>query len=180
MAAFIIGCEVAFWILVLAGLACRYLWGKKRLGAVLLIGTPMIDLALLVATFVDLRGGAEATLMHGLAAVYIGVSIAFGHSMIRWADIRFAYWAKRGPQPPRAPRHGAEHARRERQSWFRHLIAWAIGCALLYGLVLLVGDEDQTAALLQTMSLWSLILGVDFLISFSYTLWPRQPKKDRA
>ena len=80
--AFIIGCEILFWVFVLAGLSARYLLGLKRTGGILPLCTPVIDLLLIAVTIIDLRGGAEAGFMHGLAAVYIGVTIAFGHRMI--------------------------------------------------------------------------------------------------
>jgi hypothetical protein len=36
-----------------------------------------------------------------------------------------------------------------------------------------VGDLDRTQALVSTAALWTLVLAIDFAISFSYTLWPR-------
>jgi hypothetical protein len=175
--AFIIGCEIAFWVFIVVGLVFRYMLRMPKPGAALLLCTPLIDLALLVATVIHLNGGAEADFTHGLAAIYIGVSIAFGHSMIRWADERFAHRFAGGPPPRKKAKHGTEHARSERQAWLKHLLAWAIGCACLLGMILMVGDADRTEALLQVVRIWSIILGIDFLISFSYTLWPRKSKE---
>ena len=174
--AFIIGCEIGFWVFVLAGLLCRYIFRLKKLGFLFLLGTPLIDLALVVATVYDLRGGAEATFAHSLAAVYIGVSIAFGHRMIKWADERFAHRFAGGPVPASKPKYGKEHARFERSGWLHHLLAWAIGSVILYGMIWMVGDEARTESLFHTFRLWSLVLGIDFIISFSYTLWPRKKK----
>lgn len=176
IAAFIIGCEIGFWIFVLSGLAVRYLLGQRKAGAVLLACAPLVDLALIAATVFDLRGGAEAGTAHGLAAVYIGVSVAYGHRLIRWADERFRYRFAGGPRPEPAPRHGRRHANREIRLWFLHLVAWAIGCAILLGMIWLVGDADRTEALFQMMQLWSVIVGIDFVWSFSYLLWPRKEK----
>lgn len=50
-----------------------------RLGTVLLISTPAVDLVLFAATVLDLRRGASAEFVHGLAAACIGFSVAFGH-----------------------------------------------------------------------------------------------------
>ncbi len=175
--ALIIACEVGFWVVLLAGLVARYLLRRPRLGASLLVCVPLVDLVLLVASAQDLRyGGGEADLAHGLAAIYLGVSVAWGHAMVRWADARFAYRFAGGPPPPRTPKTGPEHARRERHQWGRHLLAWAIGCALLLGGVALVGDPDRTGALTGIAGGWTLVLAVDFLWSFSYTLWPRKKK----
>ncbi|QMV42446.1 hypothetical protein [Cohnella cholangitidis] len=173
---FIIGCEIAFWVFVLAGLASRYILRRKKLGAVLLYCTPVIDLVLLIATVIDLRGGAEANAAHGLAAVYIGASIAYGHSMIRWADVRFAHRYAGGPAPQKKAKFGVEHARNERKGWYLHALAWIIGCGILYGMIAMVNADDRTEGLLQVIRIWSLVLAIDFLISFSYTLWPKSQK----
>ncbi len=84
--AIIVFCEIGFWVVLGAGLVARYLLGRRTLGAVLLAAVPLVDLVLLVATVVDLSNGATADFTHGLAAAYIGFSVAFGHSIIRWAD----------------------------------------------------------------------------------------------
>jgi hypothetical protein len=175
IAALIAATEIAFWALLLGGLTVRYLLHRPRLGAALLLATPLVDLALLTATVVDLREGATASPVHALAAVYIGVSLAFGHSLVRWADVRFAHRFAGGPAPAKAPRSGPAHAAMERRGWLRHLLAWTIGAGLMLGIAAVVGDADRTEALPQTAGVWTLILAVDFLISFSYTLFPRRP-----
>jgi hypothetical protein len=168
--------EVAFWAFVLGGLVARYLLRRPRLGVALLLITPVVDLALIAVTVIDLRAGATADLFHGLAAIYVGVSVAFGHRMIGWADERFDHRFAGGPPPKRPPKHGPEHARREREGWYRHLLAFAIGGALLLGIIYLVGDPARTQSLSARAALWALILAVDFAWSFSYTFWPRNPK----
>jgi len=175
--AFIIGCEIGFWVFVIAGLFCRYILKRKKLGAGLLLMTPVVDLALLIATLLDLRSGAVATMAHGIAAIYIGASIAYGHRMIRWADERFAYRFANGPAPMKKPKHGAAHARHERIGWLLHLLAWLIGCGILYGIIFLVDDPSRTESLFNVVRGWSIVLGIDFLISFSYTLFPRGSKE---
>lgn len=121
----IVACEVAFWGLLGAGLVTRYVLRWPRLSASLLVGVPLVDLVLLAATVVDLRRGATATAAHGLAAAYIGFSVAFGHGIIRWADDRFAHRFAGGPPPRRPPRYGRERARTE------HLRAWIVRLTLI-------------------------------------------------
>jgi hypothetical protein len=169
--------EVAFWAFVLGGLVARYLLRRPRLGVALLLMTPLVDLALVAATVIDLRAGATADVFHGLAAIYVGVSIAFGRRMIRWADERFAHRFAGGPPPKRPPKHGPEHARYQRRGWYRHLLAWAVGSSLLFGMVLLVGDPARTESLSARAAVWALIIAIDFVWSFSYTLWPRKAKQ---
>jgi hypothetical protein len=132
---------------------------------------------LLAATTIDLRGGGEAAVPHALAAVYIGVSVAWGRQLIGWADARFAHRFAGGPPPARPAQTGRAHAARERREWLRHVTAWAVGTALLGLGVLAVGDVERTMALVNVGALWTLILAIDFLISFSYTLWPRSDRR---
>ena len=172
--ALIVAAELAFWLVLAAGLAARYHLRRPRLGMALLAATPLVDLALLAATTVHLRRGGEAALPHALAAVYIGVSVAWGARLIAWADVRFAHRFAGGPAPERLPRTGLAHASRQRREWLRHLLAWSTGTALLGIGVLVVGDVERTQALLNVAALWTLVLVVDFLISFSYTIWPRR------
>jgi hypothetical protein len=176
MALFIIGCEIAFWVFVLAGLAFRYILSKKQIGAILLFCTPLIDLVLIAVAVIDLRNGAEATFMHSLSAIYIGVSIAWGHRMIKWADERFAYRFAGGPKPAPKPKHGPAHARNERIGWLLHLLAFAIGALVMYGMIVVTDDSSRTENLFETLKIWSIIVGIDALISFSYTFWPKQVK----
>ena len=171
--AVIVACEVMFWVLVLAGLVTRYVLRRPRAGAVLLAGAPLVDLVLLGATVLDLRGGGTAGTAHALAAVYIGVSVGFGHAMVRWADERFAHRYAGGPAPRPRPRTGRAHAAHERRGLVRHAVAYLVGVGLLATAVLVVGDPARTEALTQVIRLWTLVLGVDAIISLSYTVRPR-------
>jgi hypothetical protein len=174
MIAAIIACEVGFWVLLLGGLAARYLLRARRLSTALLISVPLIDVVLLAISVLDLRRGGAAGLAHGLAAVYIGVSLAFGHQMIRWADERFAHRFAGGPAPVRPPRAGRAHAARERRQWGRHLLAYVTAAVVLGLFTLLVGDVSKTAPLWAVMGPWGIGVVVDFIVSFSYSLSPRK------
>ncbi|PLR91972.1 2TM domain-containing protein [Bacillus sp. T33-2] len=172
----IVACEVGFWILILIGLFTRYFLKQKKLGAFFLWSTPVVDLVLIAATVIDLKNGQHASFFHGLAAYYIGMTVAFGHSMIRWADERFAYKFSNGPIPQPKIKHGTEHASNERKGWYRHLLGWTIGNALLMAIIMFVGDAGRTEELLKVMKLWLFVLAIDFIISFSYTIFPKQKK----
>jgi hypothetical protein len=163
--AIIVAAEIGFWVLLAAGLATRYLLGRRRLGAILLASVPVVDLVLLVATVIDLRGGATADFTHGLAAAYIGFSVAFGHSLIRWADQRFAHRFAGGPPPWRPPRGGRERARYEWREWRKALLAFAISSALLLAAIVLVGDAGRT----EELQAWIARLGLVLVI---WSIWP--------
>ncbi len=156
MAAVIAAGEIGFWVFIAAGLVARYLLRLRRTGAVLLAATPAIDLAVLVATMVDLAGGGTATGVHGLAAVYLGFSVAFGPRMIRWADAKFAQRFAGGPPPPKPPKYGRAKVRYEWQEWGRCVLGAGIAAAVLLVLIFVVGSPAQTT------ELWS-ISGVGWL-----------------
>ena len=124
-------------------------------------------------TAVDLRRGGQAGFEHGLVAVHIGVSPAFGHQLTSWADQRFAHRFAGGPAPVRPPRTGRAHAARERRQWLRHLLAFAVAATVLAVLTLIVGDLGRTGPLWAVMAPWSVALVIDFIVAFSYTLSPR-------
>ena len=68
----IVACEAAFWALLMGGLTARYLVGRARLGALLLLCVPLVDAVLLAVTAVHLADGAAARWTHGLAAALPG------------------------------------------------------------------------------------------------------------
>lgn len=175
----IIACEIGFWVFLGAGLASRYLLNLRSLGAALLVCVPLVDLILLAATVVDLRSGATANFAHGLAAVYLGFSAAFGHSIIRWADIRFARRFAGGPPPEPKPKYGREKVLYEWREFGKGLIAWGISCALLAGAVALVGDTASAEVFVAWIYRLSLVLAVWFVFwPLGYTIFPPKPKAE--
>jgi hypothetical protein len=171
----IIAAEIGFWVLLAAGLTARYLLGRRRSGAILLASVPVVDLVLLVATVIDLSRGATADFTHGLAAAYIGVSLAFGHSMVRWADQRFAHRFAGGPSPWRPPAGGRARARYEWREFAKAALAWAVSCGLLLGAIAIVGDAERTEALEAWIVRLTLVLGIWALWPITHTLWPSKP-----
>lgn len=175
----IIACEIGFWLLLGAGLISRYLLGRKRLGAAFLISVPLVDVILLAATIIDLRSGAMANFTHGLAAAYLGFSVAFGRSLVRWADVRFAHRFAGGPPPEPKAKYGRERVTREWKEFGRGLLAYVIACALIAGAVVFVGDPARTEALSQSIGLFSIILAVWFVFwPLGYTVFPPEQKTD--
>lgn len=148
VAGFIIGSEAGFWVLLGLGLILRYVLRRRRTSTVVLALVPVLDVVLIVATAVDLCSGAPAGSIHGLAATYLGSSLAFGPALIRWADVRFAHRFAGGPAPVKPPRHGPERRRRLWIEWRRVVVAAAISSAVLLGLVALVAGPAQHPVLL--------------------------------
>ncbi|WP_203986772.1 hypothetical protein [Virgisporangium aurantiacum] len=179
--ALIIAAEIGFWVTLGAGLAARYLLRWRRVSTVLLVCVPLIDVVLLVATIIDLRRGAEPEWGHGLAALYIGFSVAFGKDMIRWADERFARRFAGGPEPWKPPTHGWAKTAYEWKAWGKAMLGWAVAAVLLGLGYLLVDDPDKGRTLLG----WALKPAVPLAIWFIFwplweTMFPSKPKKAKA
>ncbi|GAB06869.1 hypothetical protein GOAMR_60_00020 [Gordonia amarae NBRC 15530] len=148
--AVIVGCEIGFWVLVLGGLAVRYLLRMPGLSRAILLLVPLLDLTLLVAVALDLNRGTPVGNIHGLAGIYLGVTVAFGHSMIAWADVRFAHRFAGGPKPVKPPKHGPAAMRHELHLFAQWLLAAAIAAAAIFLLSNTVADDTQADDLAAT------------------------------
>lgn len=157
----IVGCEAAFWILLVFALAVRYWLQRNQLSRILLLALPAVDLLLLVFTALDLRAGTPAAFAHGLATAYVGFTIAFGSVVVAWADQRFAHWFGGGPPPVIAPSRGWPAVQYELALWLRCVVAWIITIVLLIALIAYVDNEGNP----QELYIW-------FRIAFcSVILW---------
>ncbi|MEO6880841.1 MAG: hypothetical protein ABI181_07830 [Mycobacteriaceae bacterium] len=168
----IVTCEVAFWVAIALGLVARYPLHRPRLGLVVLASVPLIDLALLVATAMHLRAGATAGVEHGVAAIYIGFSLAYGHRLIAWADVRFAHRFADGPPPQQL--FGADYARHCWGDVLRTSVAAVVAGGLTAGLVGWIGDPARTQELSQNYRWLALVWILDLLWASSTVLWPRR------
>jgi hypothetical protein len=144
----IVGCEIAFWLVLLLSLVFRYLLRKQMLSKWLLWSLPLIDLLLLGFTALDLRSGTTATFAHGLAAAYLGFTVAFGSTVIKWADERFAHRYAAGPKPKLLPTTGWEVVRFDLKLWLRCIVACIIALALLELIIAFVANDTATQPLL--------------------------------
>lgn len=165
MAVVIAAGEIGFWVLILGGLLARYLLRWRRTSAVLLASTAVVDLGVLVATMIDLAGGGKAGAVHGIAAVYLGFSVAFGPRLVQWADQRFAHRFAGGPPPVKPPKHGPERLRHEWREWGRCVLGCGIAAAVLLVLIFVVGTPEQTKPLWEATG-WLPRLGLITVIWF--------------
>ncbi|WBQ06050.1 2TM domain-containing protein [Kribbella sp. CA-293567] len=178
--AVIAGCEIGFWVLLAAGMLTRYLLRMPRLGMVLLAMVPLVDVVMLVASVIDIRSGGEPSFKHSLAAIFIGVSVGFGHRSLKWADGWAAYRFADGPRPVKPKKGTRAKARHERQGWYRHVLAYAVGVGVMVALGLLSGKGFD--ALLGPAWTWTIVLVIDGFVSFSYTgeVEEQEPSESRT
>ncbi|MCP2195401.1 hypothetical protein [Williamsia deligens] len=142
----IVACEIGFWVVLVAGLAIRYGLRRQTLSTWVLRLVPVVDLALLAAVAADIAGGAEVGQVHRLAGIYLGVTVAFGHSIIAWADVRAAHRFAGGP-PPEPAAKGRAALGAEVRSFLRWLVAAAVALVATGVLAVTVADAEQAAAL---------------------------------
>ncbi|AXK34720.1 hypothetical protein DVA86_20765 [Streptomyces armeniacus] len=174
LVALIVACEIAFWVLLAAGLGLRYLARMPRTGAAVLLCEPLLEVMLLIVTAIDLKNGAEPDWKHGLAAVYIGFTATHGHYMIKWADGHFAHRFAGGPPPVRRPKYGMPRAIHEWKMSLRAIGAAAIAAALLQAAVWYVDNAGQTESLRAWQAKMGIVAVVSLIIAVSYTIWPKK------
>ena len=174
----ILGCEVGFWVVLALALVIRYLLRRDRLSRLLLLALPALDLVLLGLTALDLKRGSPAAFAHGLAAAYVGFTVAFGGVTVSWADRHVAHWFAGSPKPAPAPTRGWPALRYELLLWVRCLVAALVTILLVLGLIAFVNNEAATEALslwfriaLGSVILWFLFGPVWTLL---FTSWRRE------
>ncbi|WP_416968540.1 hypothetical protein [Streptomyces sp. 4F14] len=170
----IIACEVAFWVLLALGLTFRYVLKMPRTGLALLLCEPLLEIALLVITAMDLRDGAEPSWHHGVAAVYIGFTVGLGHSTIRWADAWVSHRFFDGPPPVKPPKYGMPRALHEWKVAARWILAALVAAGLLQAAIWYVGDTGETGSLRSWQSRMLFVIGINVIIAGAYTVFPKR------
>lgn len=72
-----------------------------------------------------------------------------------------------------------DHAKHYAKGWIKHVLAYLIGAGLLAGMIYFINDSARTEALSGILKLWTVIIGIDFLITASYFIWPKKRKLRR-
>ncbi|KZN61242.1 hypothetical protein N478_04055 [Pseudoalteromonas luteoviolacea S4060-1] len=142
----ILACEVAFWVLLFCGFAVRYLLDNKKFSLYILASVPLVDLFLLVFVMLDLKEGQSATFAHGLAAAYIGFTVAFGKQLITWAD-KVCESKFKGTDYTETALIGWAAVIDDLKLWARCILAVAIIYTLLILITAFVSDPQKTQAL---------------------------------
>ncbi|MFK0042164.1 hypothetical protein ACIQTW_20200 [Paenarthrobacter sp. NPDC090517] len=166
----IVAAEVLFWVFLLGGLALRYIVRAQRASTIALTAVPLVDAALLTFVMIDVASGAPPTQAHALAAIYLGFTIAFGHSMVAWADARFRHRFADGPKPKKPRKGSRAEVKALWLEWFRAMLASGIAVAML-GLMLAIegsGIPQSIDAAAEhpywaTMVLLGTVVGIWFL-----------------
>ncbi|MFF2623894.1 hypothetical protein [Oerskovia jenensis] len=160
----ILACEVGFWVVLAAGLIARYVLRRQRLSTVLLLSVPLVDLLLVTVSIADVASGSPPEAVHGLAAVYLGFTVAFGHSIVSWADARAAHWFGDGPAPVKPPKDGLAGLAHELGLLALVALATVIALGVVGTLSVVAGDRLLPPAQWPGDPLWGWALRIVILL----------------
>jgi len=137
-------------------------------------GHGLLAVVLLGAVTAHLATGATASWHHGLAALYIGFSVTYGHRMIAWADTRFAHrFADRSlPVKPT----GLQYTKQCWADVFRTMAAVIIAAGIIAAMTWWVGQPARTEALTGWYGVLGIIVAIEIIWAASYSIWPRKVK----
>ncbi|MCM3719048.1 hypothetical protein [Fictibacillus phosphorivorans] len=201
---FLIIAEVIFWVSTLSFLIVRYWFNLKKLSTVFFVLFILNDLWIATMGYFDyLRTGEFAT-YQTIITIALVYALLFGKSDFKKLDHfiqrKVAKW--RGLPEPEVetikPLYGKEHAKQERKNFLGHILLFSAVQVLFYFLFGLSDAVSSTS--LDTMfeewydqeesnlfynndtankitRVWALILAIDFIISMSYTLFPKKEKQ---
>ena len=165
--------EAAFWSFLLGGLALRYLVKARRVSSLVLAAVPLVDLVLIVLIASDAARGAEPTQAHALATMYLGITVAFGHPIIRRTDAWFRYRFAGGPKPIKPPKGSTAEVRALWQEWFRLVVAVFIAATCLLGMIALEGWHlPESAADAADHPYWAALLLMAFIVAVWFLAGP--------
>lgn len=58
----------------------------------------------------------------------------------------------------------------------KHILSFLLGAGLIIMMMILIKDTTRAEALLDVIKIWALVLGIDFLFTISYFIWPKKKK----
>ena len=197
--------EVIFWLLIILFLILRYIlqWKSASIGILpLFVATIIADLFL---GWVDYQQTGEFSLFQIIVVIFVIYAVTSGRSDFQrldaWVQRKIAAW-KGEPEPELTvkpvPKFGKEHAKHERRGWYSHAISFVVilimfyfvsGPHALFEWTDLFNPEfyqmwwtEEAHGLFaeetinQIVKVWLIILVIDGIISFSYTVSPRKEK----
>lgn len=203
--AFLIAAEIIFWVSVLTFLTLRYWFKLTKLSMVFFAIFIANDLWIATMGFMDYLKTGEFSSYQVVILVFIIYAFTYGKSDFRKLDafIQRKVAKMRGEEIPAIdqPRelYGCEFAMKEWKQFLAHLMIYVIVHAVLlfvFGLSKQVGDIQSISQLFSLWfekkqaafpfdhsgfnnfsRIWTLVLGIDAVITLSYTIFPKAEKK---
>lgn len=183
--AVLIASEVIFFVFAGLALLLRYWFRLNKASLAALIIVILNELAVLLLGVMDYIQLGTISLFQILIIIFIIYALLFGRSDFkkfdRWIQKKVAQM-KGEPLPDfgeeeTKPLYGKEHAKEERKNFYKHLLIFAVahGAFAILSTFIEFGEHHVFADI---SNVWVKILIIDFIWSFSYTIWPKKEKKD--
>lgn len=179
----LIATEIMFWILASLALLLRYWFRMKKASFAVFIILIISQLAVLCIGILDYMIGGTLSQFHIVIIILLLYGLIFGKSdfqnLDRWIQRKVAQM-KGEPIPdfseaPQKHLYGKEHAKAERKRFYKHLLIFVIAhiCFAIIGAVV---NPNLAKPIADISNIWFKILIIDFLWSFSYTIFPKKEK----
>ena len=198
---FLITAEVVFWVCAIAFLLLRYWFQLKKLSLFVLIIFIVNDLWIALLAYFDYQRTGEFSIYQIIIVIIIVYAMTFGKSDFKKLDAFIKRWvAKKRGEPINESLHpvklyGKAYALKEWKQFAGHFvvfvlvhIGFAIGVGFsdslqqtplndLFGMWF--DDENgkfpfNNEGFNKFSQVWLLILAIDFVITLSYTLFPKK------
>lgn len=191
--------EALFLVFISAFFIMRY-WFHQHviaLGAVLLLIVNELFLALLAIFDYMKTGKVDSfqiiTILFFIYLLFEGkkdfrkLDLYFKRKVNEWKGIAVPVLPQE--EKSKTVKYGRIHAKQERRGWYEHLLIFIIAQIIFLnvssfsgfgnisfnsiGALFKIYEDEQIN---KANSIWGIILVIDFIWSFSYTLWPRKEK----
>lgn len=205
---FLIIAEVVFWVSIITFLTLRYWFGFKKLSFLFFLLFIVNDLWIATMGFMDYLKTGEFTSYQVVILIILVYALTYGKTDMKRLDIfikkKVAAWrgeSIQGFQSLSIP-YGKEHARIERKQFLLHLLFFIIvhlALLVLFGASESIKEISGFQELLNIWfnqensvfpfnnfgannlsRIWVIILVIDGVTSFSYTLFPRVEQKKES
>ncbi|MFS0875031.1 hypothetical protein [Solibacillus isronensis] len=198
---FLITAEVVFWVCAIAFLLLRYWFQLKKLSLVVFVIFIVNDLWIALLAYFDYQRTGEFSIYQIIIVIIIVYAMTFGKSDFKKLDAFIKRWvAKRRGEPidesiQPVKLYGKAYALQEWKQFAGHFVVFVlvhIGFAIAVGF----SDSLQQTPLNELFGtwfdgeksnfpfdneginkfshVWLLILAIDFVITLSYTLFPKK------
>lgn len=207
--AFLIGSEVIFWVFVSLALILRYWFRLKKASFVAFIILILNEVMVFLIGVFDYLDTGTFSSFQILIVAFILYALIFGKKDFKkldhWIQKKVARFKGEESIPvfdddPKQNLYGKEHAKLQRRNFYIHFLIFVaahIVFALLFGFIpdsilnvpipewlanLNIGSTrtNEFNVIAGISSIWTKILLIDFIWSFSYTIWPKKEKPDRS
>lgn len=205
---FLIIAEVVFWVSIITFLVLRYWFGFRKLSVVFFFLFIINDLWIATMGFMDYLKTGEFTSYQVVILIILVYALTYGKTDIKRLDIfikkKVAAWRGETNLSIESPTllYGKEHARIERKQFLLHLLVFIV---VHLALLVIIGASESIKEISSLQELlnvwfnqknsvfpfdnssannlsriWTIILIIDGVTSFSYTLFPRAERKKES